>query len=567
MMNLLSKLFGGGKAKASVSGERERSASAQSKDSERYSESGACDVCSGMVSAGQAYLVPVDVFYGSTKYHERLARMPMVQALGGVDAYVKHVRATGQTTPLAVCPDCIPLFQSGDSVTASEQNVESASASVQATNRCKTLVNEAATLGSQGKWAECVRVLKEALDLDPAHARAHMGLAIAYVGLMDPDGAREHDAALRRLDPGLVAEWEKTPSFALFENMDKIVVLNAPNRSADTAAVSGPIDQANREFELHGAAFLRHGSKVHSSAVSRDGNTAVTGDDVGNIKVWSLTDGRNLVAFKTLHSPLSCVRLTPDGAHVVVGAPGDGGDGGDLDVFDAKDGRYLKTMTFHNRWVYDVAFSEDGRLGVSTGLDWIVKVWKFDTAELLMAARHPDRGVAVRFQKGTRRVVSVSSDWTLNVWEYERFNEGGRLPSTADGWRRAAERAKAGSWEGGPGSFAIAISQTGRYVAITGGDSNEGFVIDTNSGDRAYKWQSRGRVEMLHEATNGSVVVWEKSKRKLIATHLQSGTSFATLEHPAEVKCAVVSDCGKYIVSGDEAGNVGVWKAVVAGQD
>jgi len=82
---------------------------------QRYSGSGICDVCNREIGPGDAYLVPVNVFYGSRKYKEWLTCGPMslmIQMAGGnVDAYIAHVRAMDSTTHSAVCSECVRLFE------------------------------------------------------------------------------------------------------------------------------------------------------------------------------------------------------------------------------------------------------------------------------------------------------------------------------------------------------------------------------------------------------------------------------------------------------------------------
>jgi len=47
-------------------------------------------------------------------------------------------------------------------------------------------------------WQEAIDLLKEAVRLDPKHARAHMSLCMCYGGIMDFDSARRHFEILKR---------------------------------------------------------------------------------------------------------------------------------------------------------------------------------------------------------------------------------------------------------------------------------------------------------------------------------------------------------------------------------
>lgn len=80
---------------------------------ESYSGSGICDVCNRSFGPGEAYLVPANIFYNSKKYKEWVARTfgPMIQAAGGIEAYIAHMRAVDSTTHSAVCSECVHLFE------------------------------------------------------------------------------------------------------------------------------------------------------------------------------------------------------------------------------------------------------------------------------------------------------------------------------------------------------------------------------------------------------------------------------------------------------------------------
>jgi hypothetical protein len=79
----------------------------------RYSGSGVCDVCNASVASGEAFCVPVNVFYGSRKYKEWLKVGPlssMIRMAGGVETYISTMK-TMDSTDSAVCPKCIHLFE------------------------------------------------------------------------------------------------------------------------------------------------------------------------------------------------------------------------------------------------------------------------------------------------------------------------------------------------------------------------------------------------------------------------------------------------------------------------
>ena len=77
-----------------------------------WKKGGLCDVCNTDLG-GEAYMVPVGVFYGSKKYKEWLATGPMsvlVEMVSGVNAFLADLKSRDKSTHSVVCPGCVRLF-------------------------------------------------------------------------------------------------------------------------------------------------------------------------------------------------------------------------------------------------------------------------------------------------------------------------------------------------------------------------------------------------------------------------------------------------------------------------
>ena len=70
-------------------------------------------------------------------------------------------------------------------------------------------------LVKQQKWQDAITELKEAVRLNPKHAKAHMALCMAYVGAMDFESARRHFVILKELDPVLAKRLEDSVAGAM----------------------------------------------------------------------------------------------------------------------------------------------------------------------------------------------------------------------------------------------------------------------------------------------------------------------------------------------------------------
>ena len=80
-----------------------------------------------------------------------------------------------------------------------------------------------ADLAKQEKWAEAIVSLKEAVRLNPDHAKAHMSLAIAYGAIMNMESARQHYETLKTLDPVLAKKLADSPAGMFILRMGNIV--------------------------------------------------------------------------------------------------------------------------------------------------------------------------------------------------------------------------------------------------------------------------------------------------------------------------------------------------------
>ena len=98
------------KAETTIKGNQEKDHSGFG----RLSDSGLCDVCNRGVSPGEAYLVPVDLFYSSRKFHDYLSNHPLIGSTiktMGIEIYIAQMRGNDKTSHSAVCTQCIYMFQ------------------------------------------------------------------------------------------------------------------------------------------------------------------------------------------------------------------------------------------------------------------------------------------------------------------------------------------------------------------------------------------------------------------------------------------------------------------------
>jgi WD40 repeat protein len=116
-------------------------------------------------------------------------------------------------------------------------------------------------------------------------------------------------------------------------------------------------------------------------------------------------------------SQVHSVAFSPDGR---LGLSG----GDDPKLWDLATGKALHTFEGHTGFVTSVAFSPNGRLAVSSGSsDGNIKVWDVTTgAELRTLSGHSGAVNSVAISPDSRFVLSGSMDHTLKLWDVETGN-------------------------------------------------------------------------------------------------------------------------------------------------
>jgi len=110
-----------------------------------------------------------------------------------------------------------------------------------------------------------------------------------------------------------------------------------------------------------------------------------------------------------------------------------GGMDGQIRLWNVTDGTQILAWQAHGDWIRCVAFSQDGKLIASCGNDHTVRIWDSQTTKCLKILRgHTDWVWSVYFVLGKRLVISASSDRTAKVWSLDlgicvyTFNEPDR---------------------------------------------------------------------------------------------------------------------------------------------
>ncbi|HKQ75538.1 MAG TPA: AAA-like domain-containing protein [Blastocatellia bacterium] len=157
---------------------------------------------------------------------------------------------------------------------------------------------------------------------------------------------------------------------------------------------------------------LSHTDAVFSVAFSPDGKKVATGGPSREVKIWDAGDGRELKTLGGYSSQISSVAFSPDGAKLATGS----NDGG-VRLWDAVTWRELAAINGHRDRTSSVAFSPDGKTLASGGWDGMVKLWDASTwLEIRSFKAHARWIWSIAFAPDGRSLASASEDRTVKLW-------------------------------------------------------------------------------------------------------------------------------------------------------
>ena len=165
-----------------------------------------------------------------------------------------------------------------------------------------------------------------------------------------------------------------------------------------------------------------HSNSVYTVAFSPDGARVLSGDINGPVGIWDTVTGRLVRSFTPFgDNGLQSAAFSPDGAFALLGGYGNGvfigGDNNGLRLVETKTWSTLKNLAGHVSTVSTVAFSKDGRRGLSGSWDGTIKLWDLTRGSLIRTLNgHAGHVNSVSFSPDNKLIVSGSSDTTIRIW-------------------------------------------------------------------------------------------------------------------------------------------------------
>lgn len=300
----------------------------------------------------------------------------------------------------------------------------------------------------------------------------------------------------------------------------------------------GDVDFAGAD--LGRSVFAETFGGILSSAFSFDGKLLALGTTDSEIRIWQLSEGKQLSICKGHHSWVRSVAFSP-GEHTIASGSSDR----TVRLWDARTGSCLAVLKGHTNRVRTVAFNTAGNLLASGSDDKTIRIWDVGSGQLvtiLDGHNSPVRSVA--FSPRCNCIVTGSEDHTIRVWDIDT----GQCLKVVQGHRNKVE--------------ATVFHPDGKIVAS--GSSDDTICLwNVETGECLGVLEGHtNRVRTINFNPAGNLLVSGSYDHTIRLWDVSTGQCLKTLYgHSNWVRSVVFSPDGHTFVSGSDDQAIRLWDA------
>jgi WD40 repeat protein len=282
--------------------------------------------------------------------------------------------------------------------------------------------------------------------------------------------------------------------------------------------------------------FTEKFGNILSVAFSPDGKLLATGDAIGEIHLWQIADGKQLLTYEGHKSWVRSVAFSPNGS-TLASCSSDY----TVKLWNVNTGECVKTLEEHIDQVYSVTFSPDGQILASGSEDQKVKLWDVSTGQCFRTLQnHTDRVRAVAFSADGKTLAS--SDQVVRLWDVAT----GQCIKTLHGHIDCVR--------------SVSFSPDDQ-ILVTGGEDTEVRLWNVSTGQCIKTLQGHtDRIWSVSFSPDGTKLASASDDQIMRLWDTRTGLCLKTLQgHANSVRSVAFSPDGQTLVSGSFDQTVRLW--------
>jgi WD40 repeat protein/3',5'-cyclic AMP phosphodiesterase CpdA len=163
------------------------------------------------------------------------------------------------------------------------------------------------------------------------------------------------------------------------------------------------------------SAFTETFSSINAIAFSPDGIFFAAGESKGNIRLWRMSDGKEIRRFQKEHTTqIWSVAFSPR-SPILVSA----GEDHNVRIWDVNTGQCLKVLEGHSKGVRSVNFSPNGQFLASGGDDHTIMLWDIESGQCRKKLEARTQIHSIVFSFDERKLAIGGEDGRVRLWDVE----------------------------------------------------------------------------------------------------------------------------------------------------